>query len=67
MNLKFTEVDHVIAFTSENRRGVFSIHFPAFPRLKRWRGIIATRPVKNAASFPVAAQIRCIALCVNIS
>ena len=29
--------------------------------LKRWRGI-ATRYAKNAASFPAAVQIRCIAI-----
>lgn len=34
--------------------------------LKRWRGI-ATRYAKNASSFQVAAQIRCLALWLAIS
>ena len=34
----------------------------AFLLLKRWRGI-AARYAKNAASFPAAVQIRCIAIC----
>ena len=37
----------------------------AFLWLKRWRGI-ATRYAKNMASFLAAAQIRCLALWVNI-
>lgn len=38
----------------------------AFLHLKRWRGI-ATRYVKNTASFRAAVQIRCIALWASIS
>ena len=38
----------------------------AFLHLKRWRGI-ATRYVKNTASFLAAVQIRCIALWASIS
>jgi transposase len=38
----------------------------AFPHLKRWRGI-ATRYAKNAKSFLVAVQIRCLAFWRNIS
>jgi transposase len=38
----------------------------AFLKLKRWRGI-ATRYVKNAASFVAAVQIRCIVLWLAIS
>ena len=37
----------------------------AFLHLKRWRGI-ATRYSKNVASFVAAAQIRCIALWLNL-
>lgn len=38
----------------------------AFLWLKRWRGI-ATRYAKNASSFLVSVQIRCLALWLNIS
>ena len=38
----------------------------AFLHLKRWRGI-ATRYVKNAASFLAAVQIRCLVLWLKIS
>ncbi|PPE05713.1 Transposase DDE domain protein [Holospora curviuscula] len=38
----------------------------AFLHLKRWRGI-ATRYAKNSSSFLAAAQIRCLALWLNIS
>jgi transposase len=38
----------------------------AFLRLKEWRGV-ATRYAKNAASFLVAVQIRCIYLWLSIS
>ena len=38
----------------------------AFLLLKRWRGI-ATRYAKNLSSFLAAAQIRCLALWLNIS
>ena len=34
-----------------------------FLLLKRWRGT-AARYAKNAASFPAAVQIRCIAICL---
>jgi len=34
--------------------------------LKQWRGI-ATRYVKNAASFVAAVNIRCSVMCFNIS
>ncbi len=38
----------------------------AFLHLKRWRGI-ATRYVKNHASFVAIIQIRCLTLWLNIS
>ena len=38
----------------------------AFLHLKHWRGV-ATRYAKNAKSFLVAVQIRCLALWCNIS
>ena len=38
----------------------------AFLYLKQWRGI-ATGYAKNSASFLAAAQIRCLALWLNIS
>ncbi|PPE06370.1 hypothetical protein HCUR_00132 [Holospora curviuscula] len=38
----------------------------AFLHLKRWRGI-ATRYAKNSSSFLAAAQIRSLALWLNIS